>query len=114
MRRQPLEITPPIYNFINSRLKEENSEKCRDKDLQERNCAIERVYGWHATTLILNASPLSILFAPQCAQMGVPRKLSAQFAAAKRAPVNPGFVGCLCQTPGLGLAFRRKRPTSRP
>jgi hypothetical protein len=33
--------------------------------LQERDCTIERVYGWHTTTLTLNASVLSILFAPK-------------------------------------------------
>src|SRR4029453_8015658 len=46
MSLQPFEVTPPIDDFINARLEEKNSEKRRDEDLQERDCVIERVYGW--------------------------------------------------------------------
>jgi len=68
MPLQPFQVTPPIDNFINARLKEKDRKERRNQNLQERDCTIERVYGWHTTTLTLNASVLSILFAPENAQ----------------------------------------------
>jgi len=47
---QPFQVTPPIDYFINTRLKEKDRKKRRAENLQERDCTIERVYGWHATT----------------------------------------------------------------
>ena len=41
MSLQPFEVTPPIDNFINARLKEKNRKKRRDENLQERDCTIE-------------------------------------------------------------------------
>ena len=85
MSLQPFQVSPPIHNFINPRLKEKDRKKRRDEDLQERDCTFERVYGWHATTLILNGPPLSILFAREMRKNGgVRRKLSGYLGLAFR------------------------------
>ncbi len=77
MSSQPFEIASPIDNFINPRLKKKDRKKRRDEDLQERDCTIESVYGWHATTLILNGSPLSILFTPETRKWEHPESFSS-------------------------------------
>src|SRR5439155_16946421 len=50
MSFQPFDVTAPIHNFINARLKKENGEKRRDKNLQQICCSRECVQAWHPTT----------------------------------------------------------------
>src|SRR6266496_1958189 len=91
MSLQPFQVAPPIHNFINARLKEKNSEKCRDQRLQETDCTIERVDGWHATTLILNNSPLSILHLARAKKQGrgfYPRPCFVELSYASYGPTT--------------------------
>src|ERR1700730_11144087 len=47
MAFQPLEISLPVYDLIDARLQKQNSEKSRDEDSHQKNCALRCMQVWH-------------------------------------------------------------------
>src|SRR4030095_4539663 len=58
----PFEVAAAIDDFINSRLKEKNREKCGDEYLQKSCRSSEHAQVLHGATVTLRDLPLSILY----------------------------------------------------
>src|SRR6266536_3154228 len=82
---QPFQVTTPIHNFINARLKEKDRKKRRGENLHEIYCSSECVQGWHREDILGGTTwRCRSCFAPDLRRKWGAQAASLLFAAACR------------------------------